>query len=55
MAYSNSKIKPYKGKMITIVYKNAKGYEHAHTGEITASTKYNLLSYYPGLLIEYGK
>lgn len=43
MTFSNAKIRPYKGKLITIVYKNTKGYEHAHTGEITASTKYNLL------------
>ena len=42
MTFSNSKIRPYKGKLITLVY-NTKGYRHEHTGEITASTKYNIL------------
>lgn len=42
MTYSNAKIRPYKGKLITLIY-NTKGYLHEHTGEITASTKYSLL------------
>lgn len=40
--FSNSKIRPHKGKLIILVY-NTKGYRHEHTGEITASTKYSIL------------